>query len=68
MKTLYCCLGRSTECRRDLNIQQMMSHQMHFVLMDMVSVSIKLYGVIGWDDRTKTSIKFYNVFSKTFTQ
>ena len=58
MKTLYCCLGRSTEYRRDLNIQQMMSHQIHFVLMDMVSVSIKLYGVIGWDDRTKTSIKF----------
>ena len=45
MKTLYCCLGKSTEHCSDPHIQQMMSHQTRFVLMAMVATSRKLYDV-----------------------
>ena len=45
MKTLYCNLGKSTEHCSDSYIQQMMSHQTHFVLMAMVAPLRKLYDV-----------------------
>ena len=54
MKTLYCHLGKSTEHRTDAHIQQMMSHQTHFVLMAMVAPLRKLLTyVIGCDHRIK---------------
>lgn len=56
MKTLCCRLRKSTEHRSDSYIQLMMSHQIPFVLMTMVSPLRKLDDIIGCDHRIKNSV------------